>query len=125
MKTASQAGSATAWQAVGTLGRAVGKGLRAWSEAGARRRARSGAVRELQLMSDRALADIGIDRSEIHRVAGDLVEVQPEDKAARPHPEVTWAPPAWLSRGTALAVERALREERLVSKQKNSAACCG
>ena len=125
LKTASQAGSATAWRVIGALGRAAGTALRTWSEASARRRAEAGAMRELQLMSDRALADIGIDRREIRRVAGDLVELRSRDTAAPPQPEATWAPPAWFSRETALAVGRALRKGRLVAKHREPAACRG
>ena len=125
LEAANQARSAAAWQAIGSLGRAVGKGFRAWSEAGARRRAEAGTMRELQLLSDQALADIGIHRSEIRSVAGDLVERTQSEKAEPPRPEAVWAPPAWFSRETALAIGQALREGRPLAKQKNSEACCG
>lgn len=125
LKAASEAGSANAWQALGALSRTVSQGFRAWSAAGARRRAQAGAVRELRLMSDRALSDIGIDRSEIHRVAGDLIELRPGAKGVQPCPETSWAPPAWFSRGTALAVGRALRQGQLVAKQREPAPCGG
>ena len=41
LKAASEAGSANAWQALGALSRTVSQGFRAWSAAGARRRAQA------------------------------------------------------------------------------------
>ena len=125
LQTATQERSAVAWQAMGSLGRAIGKSWRAWSQAGARRRAEAGTVRELQLLSDRALADLGIHRSEIRSIASDLVERTPSAKIKPPRPEAGWAPPAWFSRETALAVGQVVREGRLTTKQNNSTACCG
>ena len=125
LQAATEERSAAAWQAIGSLGRAIGKSFRAWSEAGARRRAEAGTVRELQLLSDRALADLGIHRSEIRSIAGDLVERASNEKPEPRRPETVWAPPAWFSRETALAVGQAVREGRLVAKQRDSKACCG
>ena len=118
LQAATEERSAAAWQAIGSLGRAIGKSFRAWSEAGARRRAEAGTVRELQLLSDRALADLGIHRSEIRGIAGDLVERASNEKSEPRRPKTVWAPPAWFSRETALAVGQAVREGALGCQTK-------
>jgi uncharacterized protein YjiS (DUF1127 family) len=108
----SQANKALGKALIGAAAGAVGRVLRSQIEAASRRRQEAATIRELQALSDRALADIGLTRRDIPDIARTLTAARRSGAAGVPLPAVPHVAPHWrpqlhLVRGGAKAVPAA------------------